>query len=180
MINLTKKFISFIGRILRNVFSIRFPENIYKFLSFNGIFSVQINNQKINFNHFKDEISNHIFYSGIFGNYEGFSIKIWNQLCKKVSRSHVLDIGGFSGVYSLVAASANQNITIHTFEPHPSTYSFLKKNISINRFNNINSYNFALLDSDGIVNFYNSKGTNPPGFTSVKHDFIESGSETNL
>ena len=68
-------------------------------MGFSGPFSIFLNNQKITLNNFRDEISNDIFYSGIFGNYEGYSLKIWNQLSIQTEKSYVLDIGGYSGSF---------------------------------------------------------------------------------
>ena len=117
-------------------------------------------------------VSNDIFYSGIYGNYEGHSLRIWNHLCMNVKDSYVFDIGGYSGVYSLVAASANHEIKIHTFEPHPNTFRILKKNIDSNTFDNIFINNFALCLFDGDITFYNSLGPAPTGFSSINHKYI--------
>ena len=177
-----KNFIKYLagnfGKFLRNIFHIKLSKDIYKSLGFYGVFSVSLNNTKITFHNFRDEISNDIFYSGIFGNYEGFSLKIWNQLCLEAKKSYVLDIGGYSGVYSLVAASANKKINIQTYEPHPNTFSWLKKNINSNKFKNININNFALSHKDGDLVFYNSKGENPPGFSAINHSFTEKDAGT--
>ena len=166
------------GKFLRIFFKIRFPKTIYKSMGFKGIFSISLNKQKIIFTNFRDEISNDIFYSGIFGNYEGFSLKIWNHLCLNAQKSYVLDIGGYTGVYSLIAASANSEIHIETFEPHPKTFLRLQKNIHSNNYKNITLNNFALSDRDGDITFYNSKGISPSGFSSINHDFIEKDSGT--
>lgn len=166
------------GKFLRNIFHVKLSRDIYKSLGFYGVFSVSLNKTKITFHNFRDEISNDIFYSGIFGNYEGFSLKIWSQLCLEAKKSYVLDIGGYSGVYSLVAASANNKINIQTYEPHPNTFNWLKKNINSNKFKNININNFALSHKDGDLVFYNSKGENPSGFSAINHSFIEKDAGT--
>ena len=177
-----KNFIKYLagnfGKFLRNIFHLRLSRNIYKSLGFYGIFTIPLNKTNITFNNFRDEISNDIFYSGIFGNYEGFSLKIWNKLCLEAKKSYVLDIGGYSGVYSLVAASANNKINIQTYEPHPNTYNWLKKNINSNNFKNININNFALSHKDGDLTFYNSKGESPSGFSAINHNFIEKDAGT--
>ena len=149
-------------------------------MGFSGPFSIFLNNQKITLNNFRDEISNDIFYSGIFGNYEGYSLKIWNQLSIQTEKSYVLDIGGYSGIFSLVSASANSEISIHSFEPHPDTFKRLKKNISSNIYTNISPHNFALDIKNGDFTFYNSKGTSPSGFSLVNHSHIEKDAGTKI
>ena len=127
-----KYIIGIIGRLLRLAFKVKLKKSTYQSMGFYGPFSVNINQKKINFYNNRDGISNDIFYSGIFGNFEGLSLKIWNQLCLNAEKSYVLDIGGYTGVYSLVAASASTHINIQTFEPHPGTFNLLTQNISLN------------------------------------------------
>lgn len=176
--NTIKYLVGQLGKFLRIFFSLKLPKRIYRFMSFNGSFKIFLNNKEIRLNSFRDEISNHIFYSGIFGNYEGYSLKIWNQLSLQAEKSYVLDIGGYSGIYSLVGASANSEISIHAFEPHPDTFKKLKKNIDSNIFANISAHNFALDIKNGDLIFYNSKGTSPSGFSSVNHIYIEKDAGT--
>lgn len=169
-----------LGQFLRIILRLKLPKKIYRSMGFNGSFSIYLNNQKIRLTNFRDEISNDIFYSGIFGNYEGYSLKIWNQLSLQAEKSYVLDIGGYSGVYSLVSAAANSDISIHAFEPHPDTFKRLKRNIDSNIFANIYPHNFALDIKNGDLTFYNSKGTSPSGFSSVNHIHIEKDAGTKI
>lgn len=168
------------GKFLRNYLRIKIPQNIYKSMGFYGEFIFEVNSTKVTLNNFRDEISNDIFYSGIFGSYEGFSLKLWNHLCLQAEDSIVMDIGAFSGVYSLVAANANSKIDIYSFEPHPITFKMLEKNIQLNNFKNIYLNNYALSDHDGEMKFYNSKGDTPSGFSSVNHRFIEKDAGTKI
>ena len=169
-----------LGQFLRIFLRLKLPKKLYRSMGFSGPFSIFLNNQKIRLNNFRDEISNDIFYSGIFGNYEGYSLKIWNQLSIQTEKSYVLDIGGYSGIFSLVSASANSEISIHSFEPHPDTFKRLKKNISSNIYTNISPHNFALDIKNGDFTFYNSKGTSPSGFSLVNHSHIEKDAGTKI
>lgn len=66
-----------------------------------------------------------------------------------------LDIGSNIGLFSILAAkTVGQNGKIHAFEPEPQIYGILKKNIEINRLNNIEAYNFALGSSTGKARIY--------------------------
>tara|TARA_B110001450_G_C17548244_1_gene451505 strand:- start:50 stop:964 length:915 start_codon:yes stop_codon:yes gene_type:complete len=168
------------GRVLREVLKVNLPKSLYSRLYFKGRFTISINNKLITINHFGDTISNDIYYSGIFGNYEGHSLKLWNRLCLSVDESVVMDIGAYSGIYSLVAASANQGIEIHAFEPHPNTFKILTNNIALNSFKNIFLNNYALAEIDGDILFYNSLGKAPSGFSAVNHRNINKNSTTKI
>lgn len=169
-----------IGRVLRGAFKVDLPKSLYSHLYFKGKFTIPVNNNFITIDHFGDTISNDIYYSGIFGNYEGHSLMLWNKLCLSLDESVVMDIGAYSGIYSLVAASANQKIEIHAFEPHPNTFKILKNNITVNAFKNIFLNNFALSDTDGEILFYNSLGNAPSGFSAVNHRNINKNSTTKI
>jgi FkbM family methyltransferase len=101
-------------------------------------------------------------------------------MCLSLDESIVMDIGAYSGIYSLVAASTNQKIEIHAFEPHPNTFKVLKNNIAVNPFENIFLNNFALSDNDGEILFYNSLGNAPSGFSAVNHRNINKNSTTKI
>ena len=77
-----------------------------------------------------------------------------------------------------LAQAANSEISIHAFEPHPDTFTRLKKNIASNIYANISPHNFALDIKNGDLTFYNSKGTSPSGFSSVSHAHIEKDAGT--
>jgi len=172
---LVKKILAYIGKFLRIYGKLNLPKFIYKHMSFDGVFKIHLSNQSILLNNYQDyidEVSNDIFYSGIFGNYEGESLRIWSKLCAKAGNSIVLDIGAYTGIYSLVAASTNKNIEIHSFEPHPQTFKYFMQNMNLNRFKNIFPHNFALSKKDGKEIFYNSIGICPSGFSNLNHKYI--------
>ena len=63
----------------------------------------------------------------------------------------VMDIGAFSGLYSLLVASLNKESQIFAFEPVNETYNILKQNIQVNNFKNIIAIKKAVSDSNGKV-----------------------------
>ena len=116
-----------LGQFLRIFLRLKLPKKLYRSMGFSGPFSIFLNNQKITLNNFRDEISNDIFYSGIFGNYEGYSFKNLESIIysdRKIICIRYWRI--FWGFFSLVSASANSEISIHSFEPHPDTFKRLK------------------------------------------------------
>jgi len=153
------------------------PRWIYKRLSFDGKFKFSLLDENVYLLNTRHEICTDIFYSGIFGNYEGYSLEIWYEL-NKLNTGTVLDIGAFNGIYSLVAAVANKDSEIYSFEPHPRNYDLLKDTINLNRFQNIYINDYGLSTETKSVTFFNEIGNNPSGFSSVNHRYIDKESTT--
>jgi len=64
-----------------------------------------------------------------------------------------LDIGANIGVMSLEMASAASNGHVYAFEPSPTNYSNLCKNISLNAISNITPIPVGVGDQEGVVEF---------------------------
>jgi FkbM family methyltransferase len=60
----------------------------------------------------------------------------------------VVDIGAHVGVFTVFAASRTQN-TVYAFEPFPSNFEILKRNISVNKLSNVVLYRSAVADKVG-------------------------------
>lgn len=58
------------------------------------------------------------------------------------------DIGANIGCYSLYAAA--KDVIVQAFEPSPVNFWLLARNVSINKFNNVTTYPFALTDKSEI------------------------------
>lgn len=56
----------------------------------------------------------------------------------------IIDIGAYSGVYSLIATKINPHARVLAFEPNPSTFEQLKTNASINFARNIELMNIGI------------------------------------
>jgi FkbM family methyltransferase len=72
-----------------------------------------------------------------------------------------LDVGGFIGLHSFIVKITNANVKVHIFEADKYKYKIIKKNISLNKFNNV-YLNQKFLTSDN--NF-----RNPNDFTNYTH-----------
>ena len=151
-------------------------KSIYSRLSFTRDIKTSLEGKEILFHCHNEEISNSIFYTGFFGDYEGQTIKMWHQISKNLELQTALDIGAFTGFFSLVAASANPKMEIHAFEPNPITFKVLKKNLDLNNFENIKISNFGLSSKNGHEKFFNFGDTFSPGMTSVNHQFVDPNS----
>lgn len=66
----------------------------------------------------------------------------------------ILDIGANIGWYSLNIASSFKKSKVFSFEPIPTTYNFLKRNINANKLENIQAYNLGMSDIKGTLPFY--------------------------
>lgn len=65
--------------------------------------------------------------------FEPFSVKVWASIAKRSGL--VLDIGAYTGIYSLLTAAVNPTAMVVAFEPHPTTFGRLITNIVANGFN---------------------------------------------
>ncbi|MCE3228015.1 MAG: methyltransferase FkbM [Bacteroidetes bacterium] len=71
--------------------------------------------------------------------------------------SVLFDIGACTGFFSLYASFLSDTGRVCAFEPHPSNFAQLNKNIMINnRAKSIKAYPLALSDYCGLSNFYSS------------------------
>jgi FkbM family methyltransferase len=66
----------------------------------------------------------------------------------------VLDIGAYTGWYSLVAATLNHTANIIAFEANPIIVNELRGNVELNGFNNVSIVQCAVSDGDGQAKFY--------------------------
>lgn len=72
----------------------------------------------------------------------------------------VFDIGSNFGWYSLNIAKHFSNCKIYPFEPIPKTFNYMKTNVKLNNFKNINIYNFGFSnEEEEIIFYYYSSGS---------------------
>jgi len=87
------------------------------------------------------------------GSYEEFETEIVNREIKK--GDVVLDIGANIGYYTLIFASlVGEKGKVYAFEPDPTNFALLKKNVEINGYNNVVLVPKAVSDKSGIVKLY--------------------------
>ncbi len=67
--------------------------------------------------------------------FEPFSLTMWTALAK--NSQLVVDVGAYTGIYSLVTAAANPHATVVAFEAHPITFGRLITNIIANSHDSI-------------------------------------------
>ena len=65
----------------------------------------------------------------------------------------VYDIGANTGLYSLFAASKNEDVKVVSFEPYPKNVELLRRDIRRNQLDNVQIKEIALSDTTGTVEF---------------------------
>lgn len=72
----------------------------------------------------------------------------------------IVDVGAHIGYYSLIAAKKTSPMgKVYSFEPAPSNYNILVKNIALNEYQNILPVQKAISDISGIASFFLHRDT---------------------
>ena len=144
------------------------PPSLYRHLHFHGTFSVEIPESTHRFRmiHFGYELENELFWRGLYGTYEGRSMRVWVALCKR-ARS-IVDVGANTGLYSLVAKTVNPNAVVTAFEPVERIYQKLLDNIRLNRLD-VQSHALALSDRTGEAFYFDTMTEHAYSFTLNKN-----------
>lgn len=79
----------------------------------------------------------------------------------------VFDLGAHIGFFSIFAANFAKNVTVYSFEPSPNNFKLLKRNININKLNNIHLINKAVAKRSGEREFIVSKNASGDHFASL-------------
>jgi methylase of polypeptide subunit release factors len=77
-----------------------------------------------------DQVAQTYFWHGPDA-FESLSLRLWRELARH--SGSVLDVGAFTGVYSLTAARANPEAEVYCFEPVKRTFGRLVINLKANR-----------------------------------------------
>jgi FkbM family methyltransferase len=83
--------------------------------------------------------------------FEPASLSIWRQLV--MQSSLVVDVGGHTGIYSIVAGLANPEARVHTVEPHELNFGRLLLNLRANGLRASNRHCVAASRASGTVPF---------------------------
>lgn len=82
-------------------------------------------------------------------------VAAWKE--KAAKASVVYDVGGFNGLFGIVAAKTNPNARVVIFEPDPYSARHVEENIKLNNVPNCALERVALTDTVGEV-FFSAKG----------------------
>jgi len=83
--------------------------------------------------------------------FEAASLAIWRRLA--LESDLIVDVGGHTGIYSIVAGLTNPKAKVHTFEPHEMNFGRLLLNLRANGLHGNNSHNIAASRVAGAVPF---------------------------
>jgi FkbM family methyltransferase len=96
-----------------------------------------------------------------FGRYEPQETAVMDYL--SANSQTVLDVGANIGWYTARFAKRLPNARIHAFEPLPTSFAYLQRNVAVNAVGDrVSTYNYGLSSSAGLVEFFISptSGTN--------------------
>ena len=110
-----------------------------------------------------------LFWQGV----EGFEYNLVRIFIELVKEARVfLDVGANIGYYSLLAAAYNPEVTIVSFEPLPSAFHYLEKNLALNGCTRATAVKAALSDTRGTARFFASKN---PKFLDIEYPLTSTG-----
>ncbi|WP_372370958.1 FkbM family methyltransferase [Candidatus Uabimicrobium sp. HlEnr_7] len=113
-----------------------------------------------------DTIATAIFWRGL----EGFESETTDLFCELLDKSKVfIDVGANTGIYSLIAAAKKNDV--YAFEPVPSIYESLQKNIKLNGYSNIEHFPHAIADRCEPLQLYIPASTAIPTSSSLISGF---------
>lgn len=85
-------------------------------------------------------------------NWEPISRRFFRSLAK--TAQVVVDVGAYTGIYSIESSLSNQNCKVISIEPNPIVARVLESNIEINQIKNVDIFKFALGSSEGEQKLY--------------------------
>ena len=98
-----------------------------------------------------DWITSRIWWNGT----EAFEPEVLRYFAPIAAKARgALDIGAYTGWYSVVAATLNANTEVLAFEPHPEIAASLQANLDLNSLNNVRVIRCAVAESEGEAEFY--------------------------
>lgn len=91
-----------------------------------------------------------------FGDYEKAELQAVRRIISHIGaeKARCIDIGANVGFYSLAMASWFPGLQCDAFEPIPTTFSTLQKNLSLNHQDQVRAHNLGLSDKDGELVFF--------------------------
>ena len=135
----------------------KFYQNLYKYKIFKRLIpsiirrlhnknsqDVFLGNFAINLN-LKSSIDREIYLKGF---YDTEQINFIENKVNLNEFDYFIDIGSNIGFYSIYLASKYENLSIMSFEPIKENYDQINRSVSINNYQNFNTYNYALSNTE--------------------------------
>lgn len=86
------------------------------------------------------------------GHFEPTSLSLWIKLAEQAN--NIVDIGAYTGLYGLAAASLDSNKTVVCFEPKLENFNRINENIQHNHLTNVTCFPLAIADQVGQQELY--------------------------
>jgi len=96
-------------------------------------------------------------FDSIATNAEIYKQEVYDSFKRINNDDVVIDVGAHIGIFTLKAAKKARNGMVVAIEPHPFNYKLLRKNIALNRVENVTAVNIALSDFCGTTKLYISE-----------------------
>lgn len=112
------------------------------------------------------------FWGLFMSSWEPYTLR-WIQQYSDLNKSF-LDIGGWIGPTSIWASKFFKSV--HTFEPDPIAFKYLKENVKLNG-ENIYPYNAAITESEDNVNMFSRSGLGSSMTSMYTGDILECTAE---
>jgi FkbM family methyltransferase len=98
----------------------------------------------------------HINLLEIYGNREYFLL--WSHIPSK--GNIIIDCGAYIGLYSIISSKlCGSDGRIISVEPNPTVFEHLRRNIQLNKIENVILFNMALADKESEMEFFIPKGS---------------------
>lgn len=131
------------------------PENALQFMHAQEAFSVPLGARRGSFRYLSadaDVVGRRLFYTALT-RWEAETMREFIPMAQQARG--FLDVGAFTGAYSLVAATANPALRAVAFEPVPAVYQRLVANVAVNDLQGrITTVPMAVSDRVGTASFY--------------------------
>jgi FkbM family methyltransferase len=111
----------------------RLPRALWTRLPVEGVFEIDIGKSQT-FHYFceaGDRLGHVLHWRGLH-EWESETLALFIPIVKQ-GRAFI-DVGAYTGVYSLIACAANPNVNVIAIEPVPKTFDVLRKNVHLNGF----------------------------------------------
>lgn len=129
------------------------PELLSKAAPYYGYVDINVTGVPdfVMFSNNDDFVAQSFFWGGADA-YEAMSVRLWAKLAQQ--SPGILDIGSYSGLYSLVAAKANPKAKCFAFEGLDRVFTRTLINKKVNNVGNLTVYNAAMSDVAGELEFH--------------------------
>lgn len=88
----------------------------------------------------------------VMGIHEADLFVMWKKQAEAATVT-IFDLGGYNGIFGILAAKANPAVTVVIFEPDPGNFKQIEQNIALNNLTNVKAVQVAVADKSGVVSF---------------------------